>query len=214
MRKKKSEGTQETKKMSRTQQRRLQDIIDAALLIFDRDGFEAAKMSEIAQQAEVAKGTLYLYFSSKAELLQGVIQSSIIPTLKAADDTSLEQEETETEILRKQMQIMSKRMASREMGILLRYMMSGKTEQHRKVVAFYFQNVIEPANALLKQTIGRGVKKGEFRKGIEKIDPLVLLGSQIYTTVWKILFEDIAPLDTDAVAEDLMKILLQGLQNR
>lgn len=182
-------------------------------MIFERDGFDAAKMSDIATEADVAKGTLYLYFDSKDALLEGVIQSAIIPTLKAADETGEKQEGTQSEILRNQMQIMAKRMASREMKILLRYMMSGRSEQHQKIVFFYFKNVIEPANALLKQTLQRGVKSKEFRKSAAKIDPLVLLGSQIYTTVWRNLFDDLSPIEPDALANDLMDVLLNGLKN-
>ena len=71
---------QKSKTLSRSQRRRQDDILKAALLVFDRDGFEAAKMSDIAREAEVAKGTLYLYFESKVALLEGVITKEIIPS--------------------------------------------------------------------------------------------------------------------------------------
>lgn len=43
-------------------------ILDSAREIFFRDGFMAANLDEIAQLSGVAKGTLYRYFDSKAEL--------------------------------------------------------------------------------------------------------------------------------------------------
>ena len=43
-------------------------ILDAAYQLFGTKGFYETKMSEIADEAGIAKGTLYLYFSSKEEL--------------------------------------------------------------------------------------------------------------------------------------------------
>lgn len=43
-------------------------ILNAARAIFCRDGYEIAKMSDIASEAGVASGTLYLYFKSKEAL--------------------------------------------------------------------------------------------------------------------------------------------------
>jgi AcrR family transcriptional regulator len=43
-------------------------ILNGAAWVFARDGYEGASMSRIAAQAGVSKGTLYNYFTSKAEL--------------------------------------------------------------------------------------------------------------------------------------------------
>ena len=43
-------------------------IINAALAVFSRDGFQNAKIEDIARTADIGKGTLYEYFSSKDEL--------------------------------------------------------------------------------------------------------------------------------------------------
>ena len=203
----------ESKRLSKTQQRRKQDILEASLKIFDRDGFEAAKMSAIAEEADVAKGTLYLYFDSKAALLEGVIQSAIIPTLRTADVTAQSHDGTAGDLLKKQMRIMVDRMASPEMQMLLRYMMSGRTKQHQRITQFYFENVVQKGIELLGETIQQGVDSGEFRSELSKIDPLVLLGSQIYTTVWKSLFEGLSPINTDNLNRDLLELLLTGLHN-
>ena len=43
-------------------------IIYAALIVFSKDGFQNAKIEDIAKAADIGKGTLYEYFSSKEEL--------------------------------------------------------------------------------------------------------------------------------------------------
>src|SRR6476646_534797 len=44
-------------------------ILTAAERIFARHGFFAAKVSDVAKEAGVADGTIYLYFKSKDDLL-------------------------------------------------------------------------------------------------------------------------------------------------
>lgn len=53
---------------NREKARRIEAIVDAAETVILAKGFEAATMDEIAESAELSKGTLYLYFKSKVEL--------------------------------------------------------------------------------------------------------------------------------------------------
>lgn len=52
----------------RERQQRRNSIIDAAEKVFFTKGIDAAIMDEVAEVAELSKGTLYLYFKSKEEL--------------------------------------------------------------------------------------------------------------------------------------------------
>jgi AcrR family transcriptional regulator len=48
-------------------------ILDGARAVFLARGFDAASMGEIARQAGVSKGTLYVYFASKEELFSAIV---------------------------------------------------------------------------------------------------------------------------------------------
>src|SRR5438874_13371770 len=50
-------------------------ILDAAEHVFAAHGFFAAKVSEIAKEAGVADGTIYLYFKNKDDLLISLFES-------------------------------------------------------------------------------------------------------------------------------------------
>jgi AcrR family transcriptional regulator len=52
----------------REKEQRRQDILVAAERVFFAKGFDQATMDDVAVQAELSKGTLYLYFKSKVEL--------------------------------------------------------------------------------------------------------------------------------------------------
>lgn len=69
-------GVAERKAREKIQRRNA--IIDAAEKIFFKDGIENASMDQVAQQAELSKGTLYLYFKSKDELYRAIILRGFI----------------------------------------------------------------------------------------------------------------------------------------
>src|ERR1700722_17433909 len=43
-------------------------LLDAARAVFSRDGYAASSVDDVAGEAGIAKGTVYLYFKSKEEL--------------------------------------------------------------------------------------------------------------------------------------------------
>jgi TetR/AcrR family transcriptional repressor of nem operon len=51
---------------------RREQILDAAARVLVERGLAATTMADVAEAASVAKGTVYLYFASKAELLAGL----------------------------------------------------------------------------------------------------------------------------------------------
>lgn len=52
-----------------SQRRRLRRIVDAAVALAERGGFEAVRLRDVAQESQVALGTLYKYFHSKEDIL-------------------------------------------------------------------------------------------------------------------------------------------------
>lgn len=52
---------------------RVQHILDAALAEFSRQGYNAARMEDIARSAGLSKGGLYAHFPSKESLLQQLL---------------------------------------------------------------------------------------------------------------------------------------------
>ena len=53
------------------------EILAAALKVFCKKGYTDARMEDVAAQAKIAKGTLYLYFSSKAEIFSAAAHSAM-----------------------------------------------------------------------------------------------------------------------------------------
>jgi len=60
-----------------------EQILDAALTAFCRQGYHATKIEDIARAAGVGKGTFYLYFASKEAVLLEITQRSVSQLLAA-----------------------------------------------------------------------------------------------------------------------------------
>jgi len=52
-------------------------IIDAATKIFAKKGFHQAKISEIAREAKIADGTIYIYFENKDDILISLFEEQM-----------------------------------------------------------------------------------------------------------------------------------------
>lgn len=64
-------------------------ILIAARTVFERDGFNGARMQHIADQAEISKASLHYYFRSKEKLFDTIFDDymdRIMPLLSTWDD--------------------------------------------------------------------------------------------------------------------------------
>lgn len=52
-------------------------IVQAAITTFSKYGYDKTRMDDIAESANLGKGTLYLYFKSKEELFYAISENSI-----------------------------------------------------------------------------------------------------------------------------------------
>lgn len=59
------------------QEFRTAEILDAARRVFARGGYADTTVDQIAEEAGVAKGTVYLYFSSKQELFSAALRNGL-----------------------------------------------------------------------------------------------------------------------------------------
>ena len=59
-----------------------QDILDAVISLLIRNGIQGLTMDRVAAEAGVAKGTLYVYFTNKEEILDAALDASFDPLIR------------------------------------------------------------------------------------------------------------------------------------
>ena len=68
-------GVAERKQLEKDARRKM--ILDCAAAVFKQKGFAESTIGDIAEKAQIAKGTIYLYFKSKADLYFNLTQPAI-----------------------------------------------------------------------------------------------------------------------------------------
>jgi AcrR family transcriptional regulator len=77
---------------------RVQSIQDAAMRVIARKGMAAATMQEIAEEAGVAKGTIYLYFRDRDELVEKTFETAITQLIDRVEKAMIEGKSLEEKI--------------------------------------------------------------------------------------------------------------------
>jgi AcrR family transcriptional regulator len=77
---------------------RVQSIQDAAMRVIARKGMAAATMQEIAEEAGVAKGTIYLYFRDRDELVEKTFETAITQLIAGVEKAMIEEKSLEEKI--------------------------------------------------------------------------------------------------------------------
>jgi len=68
---------------SRADKRR--HILEAAVEVFAQTGFHKSRVSDVAKAANVADGTIYLYFKSKDEILLSIFEEAMAEMIEAVE---------------------------------------------------------------------------------------------------------------------------------
>lgn len=149
-------------KRERRKEARPGELLDAALDLFVEKGFAATRAEEVAARAGVSKGTLFLYFQSKEELLKAVVRENISGRFKEWNDEFLKFEGNSEEMLAYCMNIWWQRVGATKASGITKLMMS-EAKNFPEIAAFYQQEVIEPGQALIRRILQRGIDRGELR---------------------------------------------------
>lgn len=151
---------------------RREQIIEAAVATFVRLGLSDARMEDIAAEAGLSKGTLYLYFDSK-DALTGAILESVLARELAEARRLLETERSATEKLEALIDIIVEDSVDL-LPLLPLYFellsMSLRQETVREVLQQPFNDYLEIVMAVVEQ----GKAEGEFRDVDSKAAALAL----------------------------------------
>ena len=146
----------------RRKEARPQELLDAALALFVEKGFAATRTEEVAVRAGVSKGTLYLYYPSKEELLKEVIRHNVINQIAEGEQIIRQFRGPSVELLALVLRLWWERIGeTRASGIIK--LMTSEVRNFPEVAQFYVDEVVTPSNQMLAQVIQRGVDSGEFR---------------------------------------------------
>jgi AcrR family transcriptional regulator len=147
----------------RRKEARPAELAAAALDVFVEKGFACARLDDVAARAGVSKGTLYLYFENKEDLLKAVVRENIVERITRAADDLVRYEGATEPLLRELITRWWREFGSTSAGGLTKLMMA-ESGNFPEIARFYLDEVIEPWHRLLGAVLERGIRRREFRR--------------------------------------------------
>jgi AcrR family transcriptional regulator len=187
-------------------------IIDAALEEFCAQGFTAAKLDDVAVRAGIGKGTIYLYFDSKESLFEEVVRKHVLPDRDlAVSYLATMTEGTASEVLARHFRHIYAFMKHDKVPPLL-MMIQSETARFPKLAEFFYQEMISPAQDMIRHIIRKGVSSGEFRADADTIYTQLLFAPAMNSVIWNLTYGNLAPIDLDNYAETHIDFMLRALR--
>lgn len=134
-------------------------IVEAAVKLFSRRGFQATRAQDIAQSAKIAKGTLYLYFRSKEAIYSAAIAHAVHELQTLASErigTAAGFREKLTASITVRLHFWTDREALYRLLLTL-----GREVRHRRQT----NDLLQSGQAQLLAIFDEGVLSGELAKG-------------------------------------------------
>ncbi len=145
----------------RRKESRPAELLAAALEIFVERGFAATRLDEVARRAGVSKGTLYLYYESKEELLKAVVRETIVPLIQDYRRDVEKSDASSTELLPRFFREWWEHFGSTPLAGIAKLIVA-EAGNFPELARFFHAEVIQPNDAVLAAIVERGIARGEF----------------------------------------------------
>jgi TetR/AcrR family transcriptional regulator, fatty acid metabolism regulator protein len=182
-------------------------ILRAGIKVFARNGYFSSKVSDVAAEAGIADGTVYLYFKSKDEILHSIFDRAMDEFI-AEGKRELALIISPADRLRRIAELHLERLgADRNLAIVFQVELRGSTKHMREFSAAGFSEYLD----IITKTIKDGQTKGDFRRDIKPIVAAKVLYGALdeMVTNW-VLSKKSYPLAP--MVGEVLKIYLGGLE--
>ena len=183
-----------------------ESILRAATRVFARNGYFNSKVADIAREAEVADGTVYLYFKSKEEILHSIFDQNMAEAIAAGRVLIAKLRDPGEKLRRIAMLHLERLGADRDLAVVFQVELRGSTKFMQEFSAAGFAEYL----GLLRQTFEEGQRSGVFRKDLSaKLVSKILFGAlDEMATNWIISKRN---YKLEPMAEVVMDVFLNGV---
>ncbi|HZS63946.1 MAG TPA: TetR/AcrR family transcriptional regulator [Xanthobacteraceae bacterium] len=177
-------------------EKRRQAILTAALEEFSARGFAAARLDDVARRANVAKGTIYLYFRDKETLFQELVRAELSPVVEALERAPMVDLPLGVVAERLVELFVREIFATRRKNVIRLVLTEGP--RFPAIAEFYYREVISHVVGVLRTLAEHARERGELPNDSLVRFPQLLGAAGIVAIVWSGLFDRWAKLDAEA----------------
>lgn len=181
-------------------------ILRAAIKVFAGSGFFNSKVADVAREAGVADGTVYLYFKNKDDILVSIFNYYMEEAL-AAGKASLAETDDPVEKLRRIVRAHLEGLGrDRNLAVVFQVELRSSTKFMEQFSATKVTEYLE----LIREVIEEGQRRGVFRSGLNtKVVAKVLFGAlDEMATNWVLSRKRYSLVST---AEPVLDVFLNGI---
>lgn len=182
-------------------------IITAATKVFAKKGFFNARISDIAKEAKVADGTIYLYFNNKYDILISVFEEEIGKIVEQIKKSLAEETDP-----RKMLEIFAtKHLQTMKKNKNLAEVIQIELRQTNKLIKDYRNNKFSDYTDLLEEIISLGQKQNIYRLDVEPgIAKRIFFGAlEEVSRVWNTSVD--GHYTVEEISGQLLRIFLSGI---
>jgi len=182
-------------------------IISAATKVFAKKGFFTARISDIAKEAKVADGTIYLYFNNKYDILLSVFEEEIGKIVNKTQKL-IGKTDDPVEMLRI---YVIQHLTSMKKNRNLAEVIQIELRQTNKVIKEYRDNKFSAYVGIVGDIIQRGQETGFFREDVQPdIAKRIIFGSlDEVSRVWNTSLE--THYSVEEISNQVLTIFLRGM---
>ena len=192
--------------MAKRKGEKYQVLLDAAVKSFAQTGYHRTRVADIAREAGVADGTVYIYFENKEDILISLFQDMMkrfVEDLNSELTLCQDANEKLYRIISYHLTTLANRPdQARVTQIELRQIDKTINQGISKPLKIYFQ--------LIEEVVAEGKEQGLYRRGIDpKTARKVVFGAiDEVVTCWVMSGK---PYDLTALSEPVYNLLAEGL---
>jgi len=200
------------KRWQRRKEDRSGEILEAALACFSKKGFAATRMDDIAADAKIAKGTIYLYFDNKEAVFKALARDAMGARLEAIQAFIAQYQGSAADLLRLVVTNIGEFARTSDRVILPRLLLA-EAGNFPELLKFWRAELIERGLGILQSIVRRGVDSGEFRDLPAEHVARLCIAPMITIVIWRTTFAqfDKEPYDYQGLVAAHLQILLHGL---
>ncbi|MBS1145667.1 MAG: TetR/AcrR family transcriptional regulator [Proteobacteria bacterium] len=197
----------------RRKEARPSELLEAALGLFVEKGFAATRLEDVAARAGVSKGTLYLYYENKDALFKAVIQEGIVPVIVENEAIAARHIGCSFELLNILLENWWTKIGQTAFAGIPKLMVA-EARNFPELAAFYYENVISRARALVGSALRRGIDSGEFRPMDVETTIDVIIAPVLMLLIWRYSLNSCQSCESDpqTYLRIHMDLLRQGLR--
>lgn len=197
-------------KRQRRKDARPSEILEAGLALFAERGFAATRLEDVAKRAGIAKGTVYLYFSSKESLFEVALKDRMVSTMEGVGELTASFAGSTEELLGLALRRIYGQMIEGDAGVLLRILIS-EGDRFPDLVTLYREVALSKGMATMKAILKRAEARGELRVSADEVDPRMIVAPIAILAIGGNVFGAQSHGDRDAFLARHLDLVLRGL---